>query len=60
MKYKVTINKSFWSSAKRLKSKYTNDEFRQIVNEIQESILILANYGKLPRSCFEAKSLSKS
>lgn len=48
MKYKVRITKKFWSSASQLKKKYSRAEYNDIINEIQESILILANRGYLP------------
>lgn len=42
MKYKVKISKGFWRSAKRLKQKYTNEKYSQIIDEVRESIIILA------------------
>lgn len=42
MKYKVKISKGFWRSAKRLKQKYIKEEYGQIIDEIRESIIILA------------------
>lgn len=49
MKYHVRISKGFWKSAKRLKQKYTNEEYSDIVDEIRESIFLLANDGTLPK-----------
>lgn len=49
MKYKVKISKGFWRSAKRLKQKYTNEKYSQIIDEIRELIIILANGGILPK-----------
>ena len=48
MRYQVKISKGFWESAKKLKQKYTNEEFSDIIDEIRESIILLANDGKLP------------
>lgn len=49
MKYQVKISKRFWDSAKKLKKKYTNEEFSEIIDEIRESIVLLANDGALPQ-----------
>lgn len=48
MKYTVNIPEEFWRSAKRLKQKYTHDEFVEIIEDIRESIVILAESGTLP------------
>ena len=48
MKYTVNIPDKFWRSLKRLKLKYTQDEFADVVAEIKESIKILASDGVLP------------
>lgn len=48
MKYKVDFAKRFWRSPRILKSKYTNEEYAEIIDEIKESIMILANTGELP------------
>lgn len=49
MKYTVNIPDKFWRSAKRLKHKYTKDEFADVVEDIKDSIKILATKGKLPK-----------
>lgn len=48
MSYTVNIPDSFWRSIKKIKHKYTHDEFVEVVFEIKESIKILAKEGKLP------------
>lgn len=49
MQYEVDFAKRFWKSPRILKSKYTNEEYSEIIDEIKESILMLAQYGNLPR-----------
>lgn len=49
MKYTVNIPDKFWHSAKKLKYKYTNDQFADIVEKIKDSIKLLATMGKLPK-----------
>lgn len=49
MKYKVKISMGFWRSTKRLKQKYIKEEYGQIIDEIRELIIILANGGILPK-----------
>lgn len=49
MKYQVNIPNKFWQSAKKLRTKYTKEEFTNIVAEIKESIQILSDKGKLPK-----------
>lgn len=48
MKYHVSINKNFWKSVKKLKHKYSDAEYVEIIDEIRESILLLADEGSLP------------
>lgn len=48
MKYEIDFAKRFWKSPRVLKSKYTNEEYSEIIDEIKESILILAETGSLP------------
>lgn len=48
MKYTVNIPEKFWRSAKRLRHKYTHEQFTELIKEIKESIKILANNGELP------------
>lgn len=48
MQYTVNIPEKFWSSVKRLRPKYTKDEFTDIIIEIKDSIKILASEGQLP------------
>lgn len=50
MAYKVKITHRFWKSADFLKQKYNKDEFKEIINEIEESILILRNKGRLSKN----------
>lgn len=48
MRYTVNIPDKFWRSAKKLRCKYTKDEFTEVIEEIKESIKILANDSVLP------------
>lgn len=49
MKYTVNIPEKFWRSAKKLRYKYTHDEFTELIEDVKESIKVLANKGKLPK-----------
>lgn len=49
MAYKILIPHGFWKSAEFLTKKYNKNEFKAIINEIQESIILLHHEGKLPK-----------
>lgn len=49
MRYEIDFAKRFWKSPRVLKSKYSNEQYAEIINEIKESILILSNDGILPK-----------
>ncbi|KRM37701.1 hypothetical protein FC39_GL000083 [Lactobacillus hamsteri DSM 5661 = JCM 6256] len=48
MAYRIKITHRFWKSADFLKEKYSKDEYKEIMNEIEESIIVLRNKGRLP------------
>lgn len=53
MKYTVNIPDKFWRSAIKLKYKYTKDEFADVIEDIKDSIKILATKGQLPKEYYD-------